>query len=80
MTDSFSLSPCSSHVPPMFPPLPQPYGSVLPGAVVRFSTKDRMGRRKEGVRTLTSGHAHNLPFTIFGLGQTPSLVERLEVS
>ena len=47
---------------------------------MRFSTTDRMGRRKEGVRTLTSGHAHQLPFAVFGLGQTPSLVERLEAS
>ena len=59
--------------------LTQPYGSVLPGAVVRYSTRDRLGRRKKGVATLHSGYTHQLPFIVFGLGETPSLVEELEV-
>ena len=44
-----------------------------------LSTTDRMGRKKRSVCTLTSGHSHYLPFIVFGLGQTPSLVEELEV-
>ena len=39
-----------------------------------------MGRRKKSVHTLTLGHTHQLPFVVFGLGQTPSLIEKMEVS
>lgn len=69
------------HPLPLSPsPTLQPYGSVLPGAVVRFSTKDRLGHQKTSVCTLTSGPALHLPFIVFGLGQTPSLVEELQVT
>ena len=77
---SVHLVPADTAFSSLLPSPPQPYGSALPGAVVKLSTTDRMGHRMRSVCTLTFGHAHHLPFIVFGLGQTPSLIEELEVS
>lgn len=90
---------------------PQPYGSLLPGAVVAFSTTDRNGREERNtgisyVSTVTDwlvlcqyqlspppppppnhthtavmhpGSPYQLPFIVFGLGETPNFIEDLTI-
>eukprot|EP00731_Ephydatia_muelleri_P025941 Em0018g41a len=57
----------------------KPYGSVLPGAVVAFSTTDRNGMKRRSVGAVHVGGHGQLPFIIFGLGETPNFVENLVV-
>lgn len=59
---------------------PQPYGSVLPAATVSYSTTDRNGRTQQtSVSTRPSSDPLQLPFVVFGLGETPNFIERLGI-
>ena len=59
----------------------QPYGSVLPGATVSFSTTDRNGHKEQSVAVVrgNSDSPLQLPFVLFGLGETPNFIELLTI-
>lgn len=57
----------------------EPYGSVLPGAVATFSTTDRTGHKEKSVAVVHMGATLQLPFIVFGLGDTPNFIEDLTV-
>ena len=61
--------------------LSQPYGSVLPGATVSFSTTGRTGHNERSVANIqySSSNSLQLPFVLFGLGETPNFIEALTV-
>jgi len=53
----------------------------LTGATVSFSTTDRQGRREAGV-SVPGGYGDSplqLPFVLFGLGETPNFIESLSI-
>ncbi len=57
----------------------QSYTSTLPGATVSFSTTDRNGHKEVGV-AVVRGNGDSplqLPFVLFGLGETPNFIESL---
>ncbi|XP_076113083.1 T-cell immunomodulatory protein-like isoform X4 [Mytilus galloprovincialis] len=61
----------------------EPYGINQPGPVVKYTTEDNEGRLQIGIASQLTQSAHfslQLPFTVFGLGQTPNFVDTLEVS
>ena len=59
----------------------QPYGSVLPGATVAFSTTGRTGHNERSVAVIqySSSSSLQLPFALFGLGETPNFIEDITV-
>ena len=59
----------------------QPFGSVLPGATVSFSTTDRNGHKEQSVAVVrgNSDSPLQLPFVLFGLGETPNFIELLTI-
>ncbi|CAG2250154.1 ITFG1 [Mytilus edulis] len=59
----------------------EPYGINQPGPVVKYTTEDNEGRLQIGIASQLTQSAHfslQLPFTVFGLGQTPNFVDTLE--
>ena len=59
----------------------QPYGSVLPGATVAFSTTGRSGGNERSVAVIqySGSNSLQLPFALFGLGETPNFIEAITV-
>lgn len=60
----------------------EPYGVNQPGPVVRFKTTQSTGEIQLGYASQLTQSAHyslQLPFTVFGLGQTPNYIDTLEV-
>ncbi|KAL3859721.1 hypothetical protein ACJMK2_009923 [Sinanodonta woodiana] len=60
----------------------QPYGVNQMGPVIRFSTTGADGNTQTGAATQMSQSAYmalQLPYTLFGLGQTPNFVDSLDV-
>lgn len=60
----------------------EPYGINQPGPVVKYTTEDNEGHLQIGLATQLTQSAYfslQLPFTVFGLGQTPNFVDTLEV-
>ncbi len=66
---------------PTHTPHTQAYTSALPGATVSFSTTDRNGHKELGVATVRGNGDSplQLPFVLFGLGETPNFVESLTI-
>ncbi|XP_022344264.2 T-cell immunomodulatory protein-like [Crassostrea virginica] len=59
----------------------EPYGVNQYGPVVKYTTQDVDGNTISGTATQMSQSAYTplqLPFTIFGLGQTPNFVDKIE--
>ena len=54
---------------------------MLPGATVSFSTTGRSGRNERSVSVIqySSSNTLQLPFALFGLGETPNFIEDLTV-
>ncbi|GAB1599347.1 T-cell immunomodulatory protein-like [Argonauta hians] len=60
----------------------EPYGNNVPGPVVRFKTTRFSGESQVGFATQLSQSAHyslQLPYTVFGLGQSPNYIDKLKV-
>ncbi|XP_061162912.1 T-cell immunomodulatory protein-like [Saccostrea echinata] len=60
----------------------EPYGVNQYGPVVKYTTQNVDGNTISGIATQLSQSAYTplqLPFTIFGLGQTPNFVDKIEV-
>nr|AVP12661.1 T-cell immunomodulatory protein [Littorina littorea] len=60
----------------------EPYGVNQVGPVIRFQTTTSAGKTEIGVASQLSQSAYfslQLPFEVFGLGQTPNFVDVLEV-
>lgn len=60
----------------------EPYGVNQPGPVIRFKTTQSTGEIQLGYASQLTQSAHyslQLPFTVFGLGQTPNYIDTLEV-
>ncbi len=59
----------------------QSYTSTLPGATVSFSTTDRNGHKEVGVGVVRGNGDSplQLPFVLFGLGETPNFIESLTI-
>lgn len=60
----------------------EPYGINQPGPVVKYTTEDNEGHLQIGIASQLTQSAYfslQLPFTVFGLGQTPNFVDTLEV-
>ncbi|CAL8069691.1 unnamed protein product [Orchesella dallaii] len=60
-----------------------PYGNVLPGATVKYSSENSHGILEHGVVVQTYRTAHlalDLPCEIFGIGHSPNFIETLSVS
>lgn len=72
MLSGYCFSDCAAET--------EPYGSVLPGATVAFSTSDRNGNKERSVAVVQSGGSQQqLPFVVFGLGETPNFIEDLTI-
>ncbi|XP_029634451.1 T-cell immunomodulatory protein [Octopus sinensis] len=59
-----------------------PYGTNQPGPVVQFKTTRFSGEFQIGFATQLSQSAHyslQLPYTVFGLGQSPNYIDNLKV-
>ena len=57
---------------------PKPYGSVLPAASVAYSTADKNSRAQQTKATTRSSmDPFQLPFLLFGLGETPNFIQKL---
>ena len=54
---------------------------MLPGATVSFSTTGRSGRNERSVSVIqySGSNTLQLPFALFGLGETPNFIEDLTV-
>ena len=54
---------------------------MLPGATVSFSTTGRSGRNERSVAMIhySGSNSLQLPFALFGLGETPNFIEDLTV-
>ncbi|KAK3597568.1 hypothetical protein CHS0354_018163 [Potamilus streckersoni] len=60
----------------------EPYGVNQMGPVIRYSTTGADGNAQTGAATQLSQSAYmalQLPYTVFGLGQTPNFVDSLDV-
>ena len=54
---------------------------MLPGTTVAFSTTDRNGKKERSTATVhSSSFSLQLPFVLFGLGETPNFIEDLTVA
>lgn len=59
----------------------EPYGVNQPGPVVKYNTLDNNGDPQTGTACQLTQSSHfslQLPFSIFGLGQTPNFVDELK--
>lgn len=60
----------------------EPYGVNQPGPVVKYTTEDNEGHLQIGIASQLTQSAYfslQLPFSVFGLGQTPNFIDTLEV-
>lgn len=61
----------------------QPFGSILPGAVVSYETQDRNGNAVKGMGSCSVGssYLHNptLPYVVLGLGGTSNFISKLTI-
>lgn len=60
-----------------------PYGNVLPGATIKYTSHNTRGIAVSGVMTQTFRTSHmplDLPCGIFGIGQSPNFIDTLTVA
>lgn len=60
-----------------------PYGNVLPGATIRYSSINTKGVEESGIAVQTYRTSHmtlDLPCNVFGIGHSPNFIESLAVT
>jgi len=68
---------------PRCPQSETPYGNILSGAVISYETTTQADHFQTAVAAQFYRSSHNamdLPYTIFGIGQSPNFIEELEIS
>jgi len=68
---------------PLCPQSQTPYGNILSGPVIKYSTTTQADHFQTAVAAQFYRSSHmsmDLPYTIFGVGQSPNFIETLEIS